>query len=229
MARTPADVRLLYEALAGPVETEPVKRIAVCPDLHVRAPEPGIQRAFDAAVAALDDVIEVGFDGAAGAYPAYAAIQNAEAAIAHKDLFPARRVDYGADVVRRLDMATRVTLAEYAEATVERERLRAQFARLFSEADVLLTPVSGVPPEPILQPSHQAFRDGVLPYTVPQDLAGLPACAVPVGFDELGLPVGVQVTGPPWSEARVLAAAEALFSATASARAGFASVPLSAE
>ena len=40
----------------------------------------------------------------------------------------------------------------------------------------------------------------MLPYTVPQDLAGLPAAAVPVGFDELGLPVGVQLTGPPWSE-----------------------------
>jgi aspartyl-tRNA(Asn)/glutamyl-tRNA(Gln) amidotransferase subunit A len=41
---------------------------------------------------------------------------------------------------------------------------------------------------------------------------------VPIGFDELGLPVGVQLTGPAWSEARVLAAADALFSATASAR-----------
>ena len=65
----------------------------------------------------------------------------------------------------------------------------------------------------------------MLPYTVPQDLAGLPAAAVPVGFDELGLPVGVQLTGPPHSEGRVLAAAEALFSATASARAESASLP----
>jgi len=67
------------------------------------------------------------------------------------------------------------------------------------------------------------FRNGVLPYTVPQDLAGLPTCAVPVGFDDRHLPVAVQVTGPPRSEARVLTVAEALFSATASARAGFAS------
>ena len=48
---------------------------------------------------------------------------------------------------------------------------------------------------------------------------------MPVGFDELGLPVGVQLTGPPYSEGRVLAAAEALFTASASARAGFASIP----
>ena len=57
-------------------------------------------------------------------------------------------------------------------------------------------------------------------YTVPQDLAGLPTCAVPVGFDDDGLPVGVQLTGPPRGEGRVLAAAEALYAATASARAG---------
>ena len=65
----------------------------------------------------------------------------------------------------------------------------------------------------------------MLPYTVPQDLAGLPTCAVPVGFDDDGLPVGVQLTGPPRTEGRVLAAAETLYAATASARAGSASAP----
>ena len=58
------------------------------------------------------------------------------------------------------------------------------------------------------------FRELVMSYTVPQDLAGLPACAVRAGFDSLGLPVGVQLTGPPWAEARVLRAAQALFEAT---------------
>jgi Asp-tRNA(Asn)/Glu-tRNA(Gln) amidotransferase A subunit family amidase len=188
----------------------------------VRAPEPGIQRAFDTAVAALDaTVVAVPFESPERMYPAYAAIQNAEAALAHADRFPARRDEYGEDVAARLDFALSVTLADYVEATTARECIRAGFASIFAAADVLLTPVSGVPPEPIEQPTHQEFRDGVLPYTVPQDLAGLPACAVPVGFDDLGLPVGVQITGPAGSEGLVLAAAEALFSATASARAGF--------
>ena len=35
-------------------------------------------------------------------------------------------------------------------------------------------------------------------YTTPQDLVGLPACAVRAGFDALGLPVGVQFTALPW-------------------------------
>ncbi len=222
MARTPGDVRLFWQALTGG-GTSDGGRIAICPDLHVQPLTPGIQRAFDAAVAALDDVIEVGFDAPENLYATYAPIQNAEAAIAHRDNFPARRDDYGDDVANRLDMAAEVTLAEYVAATIERERIRAAFHTLFTECDLLLTPISAVPPEPIAQPTHQRFRDGVLPYTVPQDLAGLPTCAVPVGFDDDGLPVGVQLTGPPRTEGRVLAAAELLYAATASARAGSAS------
>jgi aspartyl-tRNA(Asn)/glutamyl-tRNA(Gln) amidotransferase subunit A len=209
MARTPADVRLFWEALTGAADGEP-GRIAVCPDLHVQPLTPGIERAFDAAANALD-VTEVGFDAPENLYATYAPIQNAEAAKIHAQHFPSRSDEYGDDVAGRLDAAAKVTLAEYIEATVERERIRAAFSRLFTQCDLLLTPISAVPPEPIEQPTHQRFRDGVLPYTVPQDLAGLPTCAVPVGFDDEGLPVGVQLTGPPRAEGRVLAAAERLY------------------
>jgi Asp-tRNA(Asn)/Glu-tRNA(Gln) amidotransferase A subunit family amidase len=217
-------VKLLYEALAHRAPEEPATRIALCPDLHVRALEPDIQRVFDHAVAAFD-TLEVSFDHAGRLYPTYASIQNGEAAQTHAQLFPQRREDYGADVAARIENALRVTLAEYTEAIAERERIRAAFQRIFTVADVLLTPVAAVPPELREAPDPQGFRDGVLPYTVPQDLAGLPTCAVPVGFDDRHLPVAVQVTGPPRSEARVLTVAEALFSATASARAGSSSAP----
>ena len=51
-------------------------------------------------------------------------------------------------------------------------------------------------------------------YTTPQDLTGLPACAVRAGFDALGIPVGVQFTAGPWQEGLVLRAAQGLFEAT---------------
>ena len=222
MARTPADVKLFFEALTTPAPVAPATRIAVCPDLQVRALEPGIQRAFDAAVAPFDPVA-LPFAHADRLYPTYAVLQNGEAAQTHGTLFPKRRADYGPDVAARIENALTVTLAEYAEATAERERIRAEFAALFTRADVLLSPVSAIAPERRDRPDPQGFRDGVLPNTVAQDMTGLPACTVPVGFDDDGLPVGVQVTGPARSEARVLAVAEALFSATASARAGSAS------
>jgi aspartyl-tRNA(Asn)/glutamyl-tRNA(Gln) amidotransferase subunit A len=223
MARTPADVRLFYEALTGRGHQDlPEPRIAVCPDLHLCPLEPGIQRAFDNAVSALEVTIELPFEEPERIYPAFAAIQSVEAALAHADLYPARKDEYSPGVAARLERARTVTLSDYVEATATRERIRAGFARLFASADLLLTPIAGLSPERRGE-SAQSFRDGVLPFTVPQDLAGLPSCAVPVGFDDLGLPVGVQLTGPPWSEGRVLAAAEALFSATASARAEVAS------
>jgi len=225
MARTPADVRLLFEALAGRAHGVPAQRIAVCQDLHLHPLTPGIQRAFDAAVQALPgEIVEVAFQDAERIYPAFVPIQSLEAALTHAATFPARRADYGEDVAARIERARTVTLEQYVEATSTRERVRAKFARVFAAADLLLTPIHALPPEE-RDVGAPSFRDAVLPYTVPQDLAGLPAAAVPVGFDELGLPVGVQLTGPPHSEGRVLAAAEALFSATASARAESASLP----
>ena len=104
-----------------------------------------------------------------------------------------------------------------------REQIRAEFARLFAKADLLLTPIAGV-----CRPSRSATprrpsATACCPSPSRRTSPGLPSCAVPVGFDDLGLPVGVQLTGPAHSEGRVLAAAEALFSATASARAESAS------
>jgi aspartyl-tRNA(Asn)/glutamyl-tRNA(Gln) amidotransferase subunit A len=123
-------------------------------------------------------------------------------------------------VLGRLDAAAEVTTEEYLAASADRQRVRAGFARLFRSCDVLLTPVSASSPLPVGEEKvvHEGadltFRDLVMGYTTPQDLVGLPACAVRAGFDALGIPVGVQFTGPPWEEARVLRAAQGLFDAT---------------
>jgi aspartyl-tRNA(Asn)/glutamyl-tRNA(Gln) amidotransferase subunit A len=124
-------------------------------------------------------------------------------------------------VLGRLELATTVELSAYLAASAERERLRAAFDRLFDRVDVLLTPLSAGPPLPIGEERalhlgrEIEFRELVMSYTVLQDLTGLPACAVRVGFDELGVPVGAQFTGPRWGEARVLRAAHALVESTA--------------
>jgi aspartyl-tRNA(Asn)/glutamyl-tRNA(Gln) amidotransferase subunit A len=51
-------------------------------------------------------------------------------------------------------------------------------------------------------------------FTIPAPLAGLPALSIPCGFDENGLPVGLQLTGPHFSEARLLGAAHGYQQAT---------------
>jgi aspartyl-tRNA(Asn)/glutamyl-tRNA(Gln) amidotransferase subunit A len=201
-------------------------RVGLCPDLHLLRLAPDIQAAFDSTVSTVDELgagfVEVALPEAGRAYETFGVIQRAEALFTHTHagLFPARRAEYGEDVRSRLELATRVELSDYLAASAERQRLRAAFSRLFQEVDLLLTPVSAGSPLPIGEEkaSHFGqeveFRELVMSYTVPQDLAGLPACAVRAGFDELGIPVGVQFTGPPWSEARVLRAAQALVTAT---------------
>lgn len=244
MARTPADAALLLQAVAGVDPRDPATeavavgdpagelaagvsglRVGLCPDLHLVPLAPDVAAAFEHAVTVVERIggrlVEVEFPGADRIYGTFGVIQRAEALFSHVQagLFPARRDEYGEDVLGRLELATAVDLPAYLAASAERQRLRAAFARLFDRVDVLLTPVSAGSPLPIgdERTVHLGreidFRELVMSYTVPQDLAGLPACAVRVGFDRLGVPVGVQLTGPPWSEGRVLRAAQALFEA----------------
>jgi len=200
--------------------------VGVCPDLHGFPLGAGVQAAFDAAARTLEElgahVVEVELPEAALIYPAFGVIQRSEALFTHvrAGLFPSRREEYGVDVRGRLERAATETLDDYLAASADRERVRAAFARLFRTVELLLTPVAATSPPTIAEQTisepgaDAAFRDSVLTYTTPQDLVGLPACAVRAGFDELGIPVGVQLTGPPWSEARVLRAVHALQTAT---------------
>ena len=246
MARTPADAALLFQAIAGydpgDPSTEDVPladvhgalarglegaRIGICPDLHQVPLTPDVAAIFNEAVRTVAGlaagVDEVGLPEAATVYETFGATQRAEALFTHREagLYPDRAEEYGADVRGRLEMAASEGTVEYLRAAAERQRLRAGFARVFREVDLLLTPVSAGPPCEIGEEtidhlgSPTEFRRLVMSYTVPQDLAGLPTCAVRAGFDHLGIPVGVQFTGPPWTEAHVLGAAHAFWLATA--------------
>lgn len=222
------------EGLAG-------MRVGLCPDLHPVRLAPDIQDAFEAAVSAAEmlgaQLVETRLPEADRAYETFGVIQRAEALFTHTraGLFPARRDEYGEDVRARLELATTVTLPDYLAASAERERLRAGFHRVFREVDLLLTPVSAGSPSLIGQErvSHHGeeieFRQLVMSYTVPQDLAGLPACTVRAGFDELGIPTAIQFTGPPWSEPRVLGAAQALFEGTDEVQARWPQAQIAAE
>jgi aspartyl-tRNA(Asn)/glutamyl-tRNA(Gln) amidotransferase subunit A len=233
MARNPADAALLLGVLVdeAPSSASPDGlrgvRVGLCPDMHLTPLSPEIETAYraatEAAAGAGAELVEVPLPEAAGAYQAFGSVQRCEALRTHTEagLWPARRAEYGADVLGRLELAENTTLSDYLNGITWRERLRAGLNRLFSQVDLLLTPVTaGVPSligeERVMHLGEEIeFRELVMSYTVPQDLTGLPACTVRAGFDEIGVPTAVQFTGPPWSEWRVLAAANALYEATA--------------
>lgn len=228
MARTTGDLEPWLSELYGHDLSAPERspRVGVCPDLHLVALAPDVQAVFDQAVAALGEVAAgvatVAFPGANCIRSAFATIQGAEAVISHRraGLFPARAAEYGDDVRGRLEVASSITLEQYADATTARLTLERSCTALFEQVDVAITPITAVAPSPIEDPddvSHlgrqMSLRDCVLPYTVPQDLFGLPTCAVAAGRDATGLPVGVQLWGPRGSDARVVRVAAALESA----------------
>ena len=100
--------------------------------------------------------------------------------------------------------------AYYGQAQRVRTLIRRDFEQAFEKCDVLLTPTSPT----------VAFRIGELVdnplamyacdlFTLPVNLSGLPAISLPSGLSE-GLPVGLHLAGPAFSENRLLAAAHAL-------------------
>ena len=245
MARTPADAALLLEVLAGVDPADPATTdaplgdirgelfrglgglvVGICLDLHLVPLAPDVQAVYDATLRSLEAAggrfVELTLPESELIYPAFGTIQRAEALDTHRraGIYPARRAEYGEDVLGRLDGATAVTLEEYLAASADRRRVRAAFARLFGACDVLVTPVSAGSPLPIGDETviHEGeeltFRELVMSYTTPQDLVGLPACAVRAGFDAIGIPVGVQFTAARWHESLVLRAAQGLYDAT---------------
>ena len=92
----------------------------------------------------------------------------------------------------------------------------------FERFDVLAIPVVGLAPQAveIEYPNAvggQAIVDYVdwLRFSFLAVVTGLPAVAMPAGFTDTGLPIGVQLVGPPRGEARLLQVAQALEAALA--------------
>jgi aspartyl-tRNA(Asn)/glutamyl-tRNA(Gln) amidotransferase subunit A len=126
---------------------------------------------------------------------------------------------FGAEVKRRIMTGTYVLSAGYYDAYyLKAQRVRqlisADFTRAFQDVDVLMGPTTPTPAFAIgaktADPITMYLNDI---YTIGANLAGLPAVSVPCGFVQ-DLPVGLQIVGPHFSEARVLAAAHALQRAT---------------
>jgi aspartyl-tRNA(Asn)/glutamyl-tRNA(Gln) amidotransferase subunit A len=122
---------------------------------------------------------------------------------------------FGAEVKRRIMLGTYALSAGYYDAYyLKAQKVRAMIARDFAEAfkqvDAIVTPTSPVPPfrlgERTSDPLAMYLADI---YTVTGSLAGVPGISVPCGETAEGLPVGLQIFGQPFGEARVLQLAHA--------------------
>jgi aspartyl-tRNA(Asn)/glutamyl-tRNA(Gln) amidotransferase subunit A len=122
---------------------------------------------------------------------------------------------FGAEPKRRIVLGTYVLRSGYYEAYYGkalrvRRKIADDFKAAFSQADVLLTPTSPLVAfklgEKVSDPLQMYLADI---YTVAPSLAGLPALSQCCGFSKAGLPIGLQVIGPPLGEEAVFRVAGA--------------------
>ncbi len=122
---------------------------------------------------------------------------------------------FGPEVKRRIMLGTFALSSGYYDAYYgQAQRVRTliirDFATAFAEVDLVASPTSPT----VAFPLGERTSDPLAMYlsdvcTIPISLAGLPSISIPCGLSE-GLPVGLQLAGPAFSENRLLAAAHAL-------------------
>jgi aspartyl-tRNA(Asn)/glutamyl-tRNA(Gln) amidotransferase subunit A len=139
-----------------------------------------------------------------------------------RDLYERTRAEgFGPEVRRRVLIGTYVLSAGYYDAYYLRaQKIRAlilkDFTDAFARVDALLTPTAPsaafAQGENMDDPIKMYLNDV---FTVPANLAGVPAISVPAGLDANGLPLGLQVIGKPFDEETVFAVSAAIEQAAA--------------
>ena len=132
------------------------------------------------------------------------------------DMYTRTRHDgFGAEVKRRIMLGTYALSSGYYDAYYGRaQRVRTKisedFAAAFADVDFILTPTAPTVAFRLGEKTGDPLSMYLNDYcTVPMSLAGIPAISIPCGLSG-GLPVGLQIAGPAFSENRLLDAAHAL-------------------
>lgn len=146
-------------------------------------------------------------------------VAAAEAYAYHEKFAAESPALYQPETLKRIRAGAEISAADYIRKCNEMEQLRRQIAGAFQDFDLLLTPTSPVPPPTFAEleatPGELRRRELLmLRNTRPFNALGLPAISVPCGFTRTGLPVGLQICGPPGGDALVLQLAYAYEQAT---------------
>jgi aspartyl-tRNA(Asn)/glutamyl-tRNA(Gln) amidotransferase subunit A len=221
----------------SPEKTLAGLRVGVPDEYFVSGIQPEVEERVRQAIAALEEfgaqAIRISLPHTDYALPVYYLIAPAEAsanlarydgirygprvqAEAIRDVFDKTRGEkFGAEVKRRIMLGTYALSAGYydayyGQAQKVRTLIKRDFERAFEGVDVIAAPVA--PSTAFRLGEHTddplaMYLEDV--FTLPANLAGIPGIAFPVGFDRRGLPVGMQLMGPPFREDHLFRTAHA--------------------
>lgn len=131
---------------------------------------------------------------------------SAEAASLWERFKQSRGTGFGPEVKRRIMLGTYALSAGYydayyGQAQKVRTLIKRDFEQAFEQVDAIATPVAPTTAFKIGEHSNDPlamYLEDI--FTLPTNLAGVPGLAFPVGFDQQGLPIGMQFMGPHFKE-----------------------------
>jgi Asp-tRNA(Asn)/Glu-tRNA(Gln) amidotransferase A subunit family amidase len=135
-----------------------------------------------------------------------------EAADVHRELFATERDLYSEELQGKLDRCLAVTEREVAEGEAARARYRDAAETAMAGFDVLLTPTLGCVAPLVGEGGvgDRNVRGRLVQNTLPFNVLGWPAFAIPCGRAEHGAPASLQIVGRPGSDGLVAAVAALL-------------------
>jgi Asp-tRNA(Asn)/Glu-tRNA(Gln) amidotransferase A subunit family amidase len=232
LAGSAADAALTYAVIAGPDPKDPTSLHQPLPslkgwdDLNLKGLKLGVYRDWfrhaDAEVVAAGEAMLKQYE-AMGCKLVEIVIPNLEASrIAHSvtilsemaqalsTTYNEHHGNHGLDVRVNLALARQLSAMDYVMAQRIRTRMLKHFKNAFEQADMILTPATGLAAPEI---KKGALPDGesdltttiqIMRFATAPNLTGLPAISFPVGYTQKGLPIGLQVIGRAWDEANLL-------------------------
>lgn len=130
-----------------------------------------------------------------------------------KEFYEKVRAGFGAEVKRRIILGTFALSAGYSDAYYKRacqvrRKVKDDFDKAFEQVDLIAGPVSPTTAfklgEKVSDPLEMYLNDL---FTIPANLAGIPAMSLPCGKDSSGLPIGLHLMAPAFGEDRLLSVA----------------------
>jgi aspartyl-tRNA(Asn)/glutamyl-tRNA(Gln) amidotransferase subunit A len=127
-----------------------------------------------------------------------------------------RRGDFGTDVLALLDQGRLLSATSYIQAQRLRRIMQLDFGQIWKDADCLFTPTTPAAAPRIGQEhfewngEKEDVRLASTRFVRAFNVLGLPALSMPCGRDSAGMPLGLQIAGPAFSEALILRVAAAL-------------------